>query len=117
MNMTLEIKDGDRIYKIIEARTFGSNRKNFISKIDRSGRITVLTYTFSEEDVKEDGTISNKLMMMLIKDMDEDQFKSVIDLNYKTYPGFKILREKDYSNKSLEEAVRLMKLVYPGILH
>jgi hypothetical protein len=114
--MTLEIKDGDRIYKIIEARTFGSNRKNFISKIDINGKITVLTYTFSEEDVKEDGTISDKLMMLLIKDIDEDQFKRVIDLNYKTYPEFEILCEKDYRYKSLEETMELINLEYPGLL-
>lgn len=114
--MALEIKDGDRIYKIIEARTFGSNRKNFISKIDENGKITVLTYMFSEEDVKEDGTISDKLMILLINDIDKDQFKRIIDLNYKTYPGFKILSEKDYSDKSLEDTIILINLEYPGLL-
>ena len=115
--MTLEIKDGDRIYKIIEARTFGSNRKNFISKIDKNGEITVLTYTFSEEDVKEDGTISDKLMMLLINDIDKDQFRQIIDLNYKTYPKFEILCEKDYSNKNLEEVIELINLEYPELVH
>lgn len=115
--MTLEIKDGDRIYKIIEARTFGSNRKNFISKIDKNGEITVLTYTFSEEDVKEDGTISDKLMMLLINDIDKDQFRQIIDLNYKTYPEFEILCEKDYSNKNLEEVIELINLEYPELVH
>lgn len=115
--MTLEIKEGDKIYKIIEARTFGGNRKNFISKIDKNGKITVLTYTFSEEDIKEDGTISNKLMMLLINDIDEYQFRQIIDLNRKTYPGFEILCEKDYSDKSLEDTIELINLEYPEMLH
>lgn len=108
--LTLKLKDGDRIYKIIEARTFGNNRKMFISKIDKNNKITVLTYTFNESDIKRDGTIDNKEMMLLMGEMDEEQFKFVIDTNYKVYPGFKILCEKNYSNKSLEEAIELMNL-------
>lgn len=108
--MTLKLKEGDRIYKIIEARTFDNNRKMFISKIDKNNKITVLTYTFNEEDVKEDRTVGNKTMMLLIKELEEDQFKHVIDINYKIYPGFKILCEKDYSDKSLEDAIELMNL-------
>lgn len=108
--MTLELNKGDRIYKIIEARTFSNNRKMFISKIDKDNKITVLTYTFSEDDVKKDGTIANKEMMLLIKEIDEDQFKFVIDSNYRIYPEFKILCEKNYSDKSLEDAIELMNL-------
>lgn len=106
--MSLKLKEGDRIYKIIEARTFSNNRKMFISKIDKNNKITILTYTFNEEDVRKDGTIKNKSMMLLIKEVDNDQFKYVIDMNYQIYPGFKIICEKDYSDKSLEDALELM---------
>jgi hypothetical protein len=116
MIMTLELKDGDRIYKIIEARTLGNMRKNFVSKIGKNGMITVLTYTFRKEDVKRDGIIIDKSMRLLIKDIDKDQFKHIIDLNYKTYPEFEILCEKDYSDKNLEDAMELINLEYPWLL-
>lgn len=108
--MTIELKEGDRIYKIIEARTFGNIRKRFISKIDKNNKITILTYTFDMDDIKEDGTIDNKKMMLLIREIDEEGFKFAVDTNYKIYPGFKILYERNYSNKSLEEAIELMDL-------
>lgn len=108
--MTIELNEGDKIYKIIEARTFGNNRKRFISKIDKNNKITLLTYTFDMDDIKEDGTIDNKEMMLLIREIDEDQFKFAIDTNYQIYPGFKILYEKNYSDKSLEDAIELMNL-------
>jgi hypothetical protein len=110
MVITIELNDGDRIYKIIEARTFGNNMKRFISKIDRKNKITVLTYTFNTDDIKKDQTIGNKQMMLLIKEIDEDKFQSVIDINYQMYPGFAILSEKNYSDKSLEDAIELMNL-------
>lgn len=108
--MTLKLNEGDRIYKIIEARTFDNNRKRFISKIDKNNKITAFTYTFNDDDLKEDGTVDNKKMEMLIKNMDEDQFKLAIDINYQIYPGFKILWEKNYSDKNLEETIELMDL-------
>lgn len=108
--MTLKLNEGDRLYKIIEAKTFGSERKSFISKIDKNGTITILTYIFSVEDIKEDGTIKkeNKRMMLLIDKVEKEQFKGVIDINYKIYPQFQILWEKDYGDKSLAEAIELM---------
>ena len=45
--MTLKLNKGDRLYKIIEAKTFDSERKRFISKIDKNGKVTILTYIFS----------------------------------------------------------------------
>jgi len=111
-DMTLKLDEGDRIYKIIEARTFGNTRKRIISKMDKSRKITALTYTFNDKDIKEDGTIDNKEMMMLVKEMDEDRFKQFININYQVYPGFKILWEKNYSDKSLEEATTLMNLEF-----
>lgn len=108
--MTLDLKEGDRMHKVIEARTFGNNRKMFISKIDKNNKITILTYTFDEDDVKKNGTIGNKQMMLLIKEIDDDQYKHVIGMNYQIYPGFKIIRDSDYSDKSLEEAIDLMNL-------
>lgn len=113
--MTLELTEEDRIYKIIEARTFGNNRKIFISKIDKNNKISILTYTFDEEYIKEDRTIDNKQMVLLIKEIDKDQFKFVISTNYKIYPGFKILYEKDYNDKSLEDAIELINLEIPII--
>ena len=108
--MTLQLNKEDRIYKIIETKTFGSERKKFISKIDKNGKVTVLTYIFSAEDIREDGTIEheNKRMMLLIKEIDKKQFKDIVNLNYMVYPQFQILWEKDYSNNSLEEAIDLM---------
>lgn len=110
--MTLQLNKEDRIYKIIETKTFGSERKKIISKIDKNGKVTVLTYIFSAEDIREDGTIEheNKRMMLLIKEIDEKQFKDVVNLNYIVYPQFQILWEKDYSNKSLEDALDLMSM-------
>ena len=108
--MTIELEEGDRIYKIIEAMTFGNNRKRFIRKIDKNNMITVLTYTFDMDEIKEDGTIANKEMMLLIKNVYDDQFKFVVDVNYQAYPEFKILWEQNYSDKSLEEAIELMEL-------
>lgn len=108
--MTLELKEGDRLYKIIEAMTFGNNRKIFISKIDKNNKITILTYTFTTDDIKEDGTIENKTMMLLIREFDEDQFEFAMDINYRIYPGFKIIYEKDFSDKSLAEAIELLNL-------
>ncbi len=113
--MTLEISEEDRIYKIIEARTFGNNRKRFISKIDKNNKITILTYTFNDEDIKEDRTIDNKQMNLLIKEIDNDQFKFVIDTNYKIYPEFKIIYDKDYTDKTLEEAIELINLEMPTV--
>ena len=110
MVITLKLNDGDRIYKIIEARTFGNNMKRFISKVDKENKVTILTYTFDTDDIKEDGTIDNKQMMLLITEIDEDKFQSVIDINYEIYPGFEILLEKNYSDKSLEDAIELMNL-------
>jgi hypothetical protein len=107
--MTLKLDKDERIYEVIEVRTFGSNRKMFISKTDNN-RITVLIYKFCEEDVKEDGTIYNKEMMFLIKEIDYDRFKFVTDTCYKVYPEFKILSEKNYSDKSLEDETELMNL-------
>jgi len=108
--MTLKMRKGDRFYKIIEARTFSAERKRFISKIDNNGKITVLTYIFSDTDIRKDGTINreNKRMMLLIEKIDEKDFKFIVDSNYKFYPQFQILWEKDYSDKSLEEALNLM---------
>jgi hypothetical protein len=110
--MTIKLNKGDRLYKIIEAKTFNSERKRFISKIDNNGKITVLTYIFSEDDIKEDGTIEkeNKRMMLLIEKVEREQFKDIIDINYKVYPQFQILWEKDYGDKSLEEAIELMNI-------
>lgn len=110
--MTIQLNKGDRIYKIIEARTFNGERKRFISKIDKNGKITILTYIFSDDDIKEDRTIEkeNKRMMLLIKEIDGEQFKDVIDIHYKIYPQFQILWEKDYSDKSLEESIELMNI-------
>jgi hypothetical protein len=110
--MTIKLNKGDRLYKIIEAKTFDSERKRFISKIDNNGKITVLTYIFSEDDIKEDGTIEkeNKRMMLLIEKVEIGQFKSIIDINYKVYPQFQILWEKDYGDKNLEEAIELMNI-------
>ena len=110
--MTLKLKKGDRFYKIIEARTFSAERKRVISKIDKNGKITVLTYIFSDEDLREDGTVAieNKRMSILVNDIDKEQFKFFMDMNYKIYPQFRILWEKDYSNKSLEEAIELMNI-------
>jgi hypothetical protein len=48
--------------------------------------------------------------MLLIKKVDDDQFKHIVDLNYQIYPGFKILWEKNYSDRSLEETIELMNL-------
>ena len=108
--MTLKLKKGDRFYKIIEARTFSAERKRVISKIDKNGKITVLTYIFNDEDLREDGTVAieNKRMSLLVNDI--EQFKFFMDTNYKVYPQFRILWEKDYSNKSLEEAIELMNI-------
>ncbi len=108
--MTINLKEGDRIYKIIEARAFGDTIKRFISKIDEDDNITILTYIFDNDDIKKDGSIRNKRMSMLIKNVSKDMFKFVIDVNYKIYPEFKILYEKDYSDKSLEDAIELMNL-------
>lgn len=110
--MTLKLNKGDRIYKIIDAGTFSNERKRFISKIDKNGKITILTYIFSTDDIKEDGTVQkeNKRMMLLIREIEEKQFSFVIDTNYRIYPQFKILWEKDYSDKSLEEAIELMNI-------
>ena len=115
--MTLDLKKGDRIYKIIEASTFGSERKRIISKIDKDGKITVLTYIFGVNDLKEDMTVGNedKRMMLLIKDIDEQQFRDVINTNYGIYPQFKILLEKDYSDKNLADAIELMNM--ENIIH
>lgn len=116
--MTLKLNKGDRIYKIIEARTFDNIRKRFVSKIDKNNKITAFTYTFNDNDLKEDGTVDNKKMGMLINKMNKDQFKHAIDINYQIYPEFKILWEKDYSDKSLEEAIELMdsenSIIYSG---
>lgn len=103
--MTIQLNEGDRLYKIIEAMTFGNERKRFISKIYRNGKITVYTYIFNKEDISEDRTIAseNKRMELLIKDIDKDKFKLMMDTNYKIYPDFKIIWEKDYSDKSLEK--------------
>jgi len=108
--MTIKIRKGDRFYKIIEARTFSTERKRFISKIDENGKVTILTYIFSDDDIKADGTIEkeNKRMMLLVGEIDEKDFNFVMDTNYKIYPQFQILWEKDYSDKSLEEALNLM---------
>lgn len=108
--MTLELNEGDRIYKIIEARTLDNTRKRIISKIDKNNKITAFTYTFDDRDIKEDGTVDNKEMGMLIKGMDEDRFKQFMDTNYQVYPGFKILWEKNYSDKSLEDDIELADL-------
>ncbi len=108
--MTLEIREGDRLYKIIFAKTNIDQRKVFISKIDKNNKITVLTYTFDLSDIKEDGTVDNKKMMMLIKEFDDDKFKFIIDTNRKIYPDFKIIYEKNYNDKSLIEAIELMNL-------
>lgn len=110
--MTLQLNKEDRIYKIIEAKTFGSERKKIISKIDKNGKVTVLTYIFSTDDIRKDGTIEheNKRMMLLIKEIDEKQFKDVVNLNFVVYPQFQILWEKDYSDKSLEDAFDLMSM-------
>jgi len=58
--------------------------------------VTVLTYIFSAEDIREDGTIEheNKRMMLLIKEIDEKQFKDVVNLNYTVYPQFKYFGKK-----------------------
>ena len=110
--MTIQLNKEDRIYKIIETKTFGSERKRFISKIDKNGKVTVLTYIFSTDDIKEDGTIENenKRMMLLVKEIDEKQFGDVINANYEIYPQFQILWERDYRDKSLEDAIELMNI-------
>lgn len=110
--MTIQLAKDDRIYKIIEAVTFGKEIKRFISKIDKNNKITVYTYIYSIEDINEDGTIAseNKRMGMLLKDIEKDQFDIVIDVNRKVYPGFKIIYEKNYEDKSIDEAVELMNL-------
>lgn len=110
--MTLKLNKGDRLYKIIEARTFNSERKRFISKIDENGKITILTYIFNDDDIKEDGTIEkeNKRMMLLINEIEKEQFNFLIDTNYKIYPQFQILWKKDYSDKTLEEAIESMNI-------
>lgn len=108
--MTLKLKRGDRFYRIIEARTFSTERKRFISKIDQNGKVTIFTYIFSEDDIKEDGTIEkeNKRMALLIEEIDEKDFDFVMSTNYDIYPHFKILWEKDYRDKNLKEAIELM---------
>lgn len=110
--MTIQLQKGDRVYKIIEAKTFGTERKRFISKIDQNKKITILTYIFGMDDVKIDRTIDpeNKRMVLLIKDITEEQFKHVININYKIYPEFEIILEKDYSDKTLEDAIELMNI-------
>ncbi len=110
--MTLKLRKGDRLYKIIDGRTFSNEFKRFISKIDEEGKITVLTYIYNIDDVKDDGTIDeeNKRMMLLIKEIDKEGFEEVLKINSRVYPRFKIILEKDYSDKSLEEALELMNL-------
>ncbi len=108
--MTIELCDGDRIYKIVEAKTFGNNRKRFISKIDKNNKVTILTYTFDIDDIKDDRTIGDKKMMLLIKDIDEKDFNNVININYEVYPGFEIQYERYYGDKNLKDAIELMNL-------
>lgn len=47
-------------------------------------------------------------MIMLVKEMDEDRFKQFMDVNYQVYPGFNILWERNYSDKSLEDDTKLI---------
>ena len=49
-------------------------------------------------------------MMLLIEKIEREQFKNVIDINYKIYPQFQILWERDYGDKSLEDAIGLMNI-------
>ncbi len=110
--MTLEFEKGDRLFKIIEAKTFSSQMKRIISKIDDKGKITVFTYTFDIEDMEKDGSVppEKKYMGLLIKDIDIQGFKFMLETNYKVYPNFKILWEEDYSNLSLKDALELMNI-------
>lgn len=110
--MTLQLYEGDRIYKIIEGKTFGNEYKRFISKIDKNGKITILTYIFNIKDIKNDRTIENenKRMMLLIKEIDKNQFDHIIELHYQIYPDFEIIFEKDYSDKNLEEALESLNV-------
>ena len=110
--MTIQLNKEDRIYKIIEAKTFDNQRKRFISKIDKNGKVSILTYIFSADDIKEDGTIKHedKGMMLSIKEVDKKQFMDIVNINKKIYPQFQILWEKDYSNKSLEDAIELLNI-------
>lgn len=108
--MTIKLEEGDRIYKMIDAITFGNERKRILSKIDKNGKITVFTYIFGIEDIKEDGTIENKRMAFLLKDLTEEQFRQMMEVNYFVYPEFKVIWEKDYSDKTLKEAIELMNM-------
>lgn len=110
--MTLNLNKGDRLYKIIDGRTFSNEFKRFISKIDENGKVTILTYIYNIDDIKDDGTIDpkNKRMMLLIKGTDKEGFEEVININYRIYPKFEIILEKDYSDKPLEDALELMNL-------
>lgn len=110
--MTLQLYEGDRIYKIIEGKTFDNEYKRFISKIDKNGKITILTYIFNIKDIKNDRTIENenKRMMLLIKEIDKNQFDHIIELHYQIYPDFEIIFEKDYSDKNLEEALESLNV-------
>ena len=111
--MTLQLNEGDRIYKIIEAEAFDNIRKRFISKIDKNKKVTILTYIYNIDNIdniKEDMTIVDKQMMLLIKEIPEEQFKLVVDLNYSIYPEFKIIYEKDYSDKDVADAIEWMNI-------
>jgi hypothetical protein len=104
--MTLKLEESDRFYKMIEARINDELCKKFVSKIDKDGNVTIYTYIFGREDIRPDGTVSNKRMGLLIGPIPDIQFYDVIYANKKWYPNFEIIRELDYSNMTQDEAIK-----------
>ncbi len=108
--MTIELNEDDRLYKIIQAKTGnGEMRKRFMSKIDKNGKITMMTYIYFPEDVGEDDTIKNKQMRLLIKEIPVDFFYKIIESNRLVYPNFEIEYELDLSHLTLKEAFEKIK--------
>lgn len=104
--MTLETFPGDRLFKFIEAKTFDSQRKKFLSKIDKDGKVTVYTYTYDLKDTTPDGRILKRSNRMLVQLKSENEFQNVINVNLCIYPGFEILFERDYSDMTVEQALK-----------
>lgn len=104
----LKIFPGERCYKFIEVKTFDSQRKKFLSKIDKNGKITIYTYTYDLNETTQDGRILNRHNTMLIGPIPEIEFQTVINVNICVYPEFEILFEKDYSHMTQEEAFKEM---------
>lgn len=107
--MTLELSPGDRFYKFIEAKTFSTQRKKFLSKIDKNGKVTVYTYTYDMLETTSDGKILERHNAMLVGPIEEKEFQTVIAVSRSVYPRFEIVFEKDYSHMTQEEAFEEMR--------